>query len=157
MPLKNITKIKQKYVILALWAICYAVLLSVSVVFVDFLTGEPFRRSIVGWLLIIAIPLGLFATALMVMQRNSKGKIRYVGEIAFLIWILIIGSAFPLALAHSNLDWKEAPLVILVLLSLLGLAIVFFGEILKKRFTLWKYALFMSLVAPLLLAWASRS
>lgn len=133
----------------------FAAPLSFAAAGIYLVTGRYFWQSPAGWMLIIATTLGLPTVGWMLLSRVRKTAGPPLLEQAYLLWLVMLGSALPFAIKHSSSLLQTAPLQLITLASLLSICLVFLKYAYGLRRT-WLLGPLLFLAVPILLAWANR-
>lgn len=134
----------------------FVVPLSLSAGGIYLLMGEPFWSSIVGWVLMICVILGIVAIGKLFLDGQSDTKKKWSGLVLYSAWLMVLGSFLPLAIIYSGIGFQKWAVAALDLLSIVGLLIAYLVIVGKTKFRLKYYAGFVGLAAPLLMALANR-
>lgn len=130
----------------------FTIPLSFSAAGVYLLTGEPFWSSIVGYMLMISVILGIVATGKLFLDGSTDAKKKWSGLVLYSAWLMVLGSFLPLAIIYSGIDLQKWAVAALDLLSITGLFIAYLVITEKIKFKLKYFAGFIGFVTPLLLA-----
>ncbi len=133
----------------------FAIPLSFSAAGAYLLTGQLFWHTLIGWIVMFAAPVSIVSVGLGAVEHYLKSAGRSVAEVIYLIWLLIVGSALPLAVQHTNNLLQKGPIALLTLLSFIGICLVWAQRAYGWRRT-WLFGPLLILVTPILLAWANR-
>lgn len=134
----------------------FAIPLSFSAAGIYLVTGEPFWSSIVGFMLIICVILGIVAIGKLFLDGQSDSKKKWSGLVLYSAWLMVLGSFLPLAIIYSEIGLQKWAVATLDLLSIAGLFMAYLAITDKTKFKLKYYAGFVGLAAPLLMALANR-
>lgn len=145
-----------KWVVWLFGLTCFLVPLSFSAAGIYLLTGEPFWSSIVGFMLMICVILGIVAIGKLFLDGQTDTKKKWSGLVLYSAWLMALGSFLPLAIIYSGIGLQKWAVATLDLLSITGLLLAYLVISEKTKFKLKYYAGFVGLVAPLLLALANR-
>ena len=120
------------------------------------LSGQLFWHTLLGWNLMLAAVAGLSGVGLLIMNRRANLRQRLAGQLAFCVWLLLLGSVLPLVWQHSRANLVLWPLLGLTGLSLLGLGLLGIDLAGRTLVKLWQYAAAVCLATPILLALTNR-
>ena len=145
---------RPKRLEILLFSICnFVIPLSFTAAGAYLVTGQLFWHTLLGWLIMLAAFLGLTAIGLLSVERIKKQSL---GNLAYVLWLLVLGCLLPLTIAHTNKGLQQWPIALLALLSFAGLLALLLNFIARMRLLLLATTVIVGLSAPLLLAWANR-
>lgn len=135
---------------------CLTIPLSFASAGAYLLTGQLFWHTFVGSLLVLAALFGIVTIGLLLLNQAADKRRFLTNEVIFSSWLLVLGSALPLAIAHGGDKLQQWPVLTISFLCIVGLFIALLTTNKLTDFKLWKYAVLLGLISPVLLAWANR-
>jgi cytochrome bd-type quinol oxidase subunit 2 len=133
---------------------CFTIPLSFAAAGAYLLTGQLFWHSFTGWTLLVAAWLGLVSIGLLTMNPK-RSSMWLPNELVFAGWMIVLGSVLPLAAKLGLAHIQKTPMLFISLLGIGGLTAALVS-IKGSGFRLWRYAVAVGLIAPVLLALANR-
>lgn len=134
----------------------FAVPLSFAASGIYLLTGQLFWSSAIGWALILSAVLGVITIGKLFAEGRSAPDKLVSNELLLVFWLLVVGSALPLAIVGSSELMQTWPLATISFLSIQGLFLVYLVITDRLKTNLVYYAGALALVIPILLALANR-
>lgn len=128
--------------------------IAASAAIVEYLTGLPFWRTLLGAVLVASLISGLLAVAGLVLMRRASQRQRLPAEILFAGWLLLLGCVLPLTYLNTDNNLEAWPFAGFIGISIGGLGLMMADFIKKLPVDLNDYALAAGLatLALLLLA-----
>ncbi len=133
---------------------CFTIPLSFTAGGAYLFTGDYFWTSFTGWTLMASAFLGIVAIGLTTMNRQRESSF-FPNELFFAAWMIVLGSILPLAAKITLPHIQKTPMIILSLLGIAGLGVAL-AAINNPKFKLWRYAVLVGFLAPLLLLWSMQ-
>jgi hypothetical protein len=148
--------IKKSYLIFS-----YITALSLGSIGIYLVTGKQFWQSIVGLTLLIAMILGLTLIGLSYFNRTSvlvkKIKLKQLLQILFVLWLVVIGFVYPVALQHYNsaiIGTSLSVMEAVILGGVIGYTISTIQQ--KKPQELYQYCFVIGILVTFLIGWNNR-
>lgn len=119
------------------------------------LTGQSFWSTRLGWVMELCAAAGLVAAGTVMIAHFVEKRLGSLAELAYLIWLLALGSLLPLTVQHTTNYLSKTPIALISGFSFIGLCLVLFTYTFGWR-RAWWFPPLLGIASTVLLASANR-